>query len=59
MGEFRLLWNYSTTTNSISVEILSSARQSTNPARTANRTRSVMLCKLSFSMMRPRCASTV
>jgi len=33
--------------------------QSTSPHRTANRTRSVTLCTLSFSMMRPRCASTV
>jgi hydroxymethylpyrimidine/phosphomethylpyrimidine kinase len=31
----------------------------TPPLRTAKRTSSVMLCTFSFSMMRPRCASTV
>ena len=33
--------------------------QSTSPHRTANRTRSVTLCTLSFSIIRPRWASTV
>ena len=33
--------------------------QSTSPLRTAKRTSSFTLCTFSFSMMRPRCASTV
>ena len=41
------------------LEFVAPRRQSISPLRTAKRTSSLMLCTLSFSMMRPRWASTV